>query len=190
MPSRFPSNRVTSSKYTALSFLPKNLFEQFRRVANFYFLCVAVIQLIPNVAPVTPLTSILPLVFVVSVTAVKQAYEDYQRHLADNEVNHKPAVIVRDGAFVNVLYEEIEVRVVWPPPPAPLCLGLLLTSILFGALVVPGSHCSRSSLVLAPRSVTLCAWRTSKTFLAIWCCFRRRVTVCSSRRPTSTVRVT
>jgi len=30
-------------QYTIWSFLPKNLFEQFRRVANFYFLCMAVI---------------------------------------------------------------------------------------------------------------------------------------------------
>ena len=37
-------NRVVTSKYTLLNFVPKNLFEQFRRIANFYFLCIAVIQ--------------------------------------------------------------------------------------------------------------------------------------------------
>ena len=34
----FCSNTITSSKYNLLTFLPFNLFEQFRRVANFYFL--------------------------------------------------------------------------------------------------------------------------------------------------------
>jgi len=31
-------------QYTILNFIPKNLFEQFRRIANFYFLCIGVIQ--------------------------------------------------------------------------------------------------------------------------------------------------
>ena len=49
----------------------RNLFEQFRRVANFYFLIIAVLQLLVD-TPVSPFTSIAPLVFVVSVTFVKQ----------------------------------------------------------------------------------------------------------------------
>ena len=43
-PQKFPDNEIISSKYTIWNFLPKNLFEQFRRIANFYFLCVAIIQ--------------------------------------------------------------------------------------------------------------------------------------------------
>ena len=31
-------------QYTALNFLPKNLFEQFHRIANFYFLIVAIVE--------------------------------------------------------------------------------------------------------------------------------------------------
>ena len=40
----FVDNRVVSAKYTVWNFIPKNLFEQFRRIANFYFLCIAIIQ--------------------------------------------------------------------------------------------------------------------------------------------------
>ena len=40
----FPNNYITTSKYTVLSFLPKNLFEQFRRVANLYFLIISGFQ--------------------------------------------------------------------------------------------------------------------------------------------------
>lgn len=38
-------------------------------------------------SPVSPATSLIPLMFVVSVTAVKQGYEDFLRHKADNVVN-------------------------------------------------------------------------------------------------------
>ena len=31
-------------QYTVWNFLPKNLFEQFRRIANFYFLVVGIVQ--------------------------------------------------------------------------------------------------------------------------------------------------
>nr|CAD7425934.1 unnamed protein product [Timema monikensis] len=39
------------SKYTVWNFLPKNLFEQFRRIANFYFLCMTTISVSINFLP-------------------------------------------------------------------------------------------------------------------------------------------
>lgn len=40
------NNRIKSTKYTILSFLPKNLLEQFRRIANFYFLVMTIIAIV------------------------------------------------------------------------------------------------------------------------------------------------
>jgi len=34
----YPTNQVITSKYTVITFLPRNLLEQFRRVANVYVL--------------------------------------------------------------------------------------------------------------------------------------------------------
>lgn len=39
-------NRIKSTKYTLITFLPQNLLEQFRRIANFYFLVMTTIALI------------------------------------------------------------------------------------------------------------------------------------------------
>lgn len=36
------SNQITTAKYTVISFLPINLYQQFMRLANLYFLVVAV----------------------------------------------------------------------------------------------------------------------------------------------------
>ena len=40
----FQNNHIKTSKYTLLTFLPLNLFEQFQRLANFYFLCLLILQ--------------------------------------------------------------------------------------------------------------------------------------------------
>ncbi|XP_047469990.1 phospholipid-transporting ATPase IF-like [Penaeus chinensis] len=105
---KYMSNNIKTSKYTFINFIPKNLFEQFRRIANFYFLCVAIIQ-VSIESPVSPMTSILPLVFVITVTGVKQAYEDWLRHREDNKVNKAPARVLREGAMTNVLTSQIQV---------------------------------------------------------------------------------
>jgi magnesium-transporting ATPase (P-type) len=96
----FCDNVVVTSKYTLLTFLPKNLFEQFRRIANFYFLVMMILSWIPGLSPFTPITSVLPLLFVVFVTAVKQAYEDYQRHKADAEINLTVTHVLFEGGYV------------------------------------------------------------------------------------------
>ncbi|KAL3045607.1 hypothetical protein OYC64_013799 [Pagothenia borchgrevinki] len=96
---RFPDNRILSSKYTFWNFVPKNMFEQFRRVANFYFLIIFLVQLIID-TPTSPITSGLPLFFVITVTSIKQGYEDWLRHKADNSVNQCPVHVVQHGKVV------------------------------------------------------------------------------------------
>ncbi|XP_061655264.1 phospholipid-transporting ATPase IH isoform X1 [Phyllopteryx taeniolatus] len=96
---RFPDNRIVSSKYTFWNFIPKNMFEQFRRVANFYFLIIFLVQLIID-TPTSPVTSGLPLFFVITVTAIKQGYEDWLRHKADNAVNQCPVHVLQRGKVI------------------------------------------------------------------------------------------
>ncbi|XP_072939136.1 phospholipid-transporting ATPase IF-like [Epargyreus clarus] len=94
-------NKIKTSKYTLLMFIPKNLMEQFRRVVNFYFLIVTVIAVVID-SPVSPFTSIAPLSFMVLVTAVKQGYEDWLRHKADNKVNNQIVETVHKGVINEV----------------------------------------------------------------------------------------
>ncbi|XP_067160196.1 phospholipid-transporting ATPase IG isoform X2 [Apteryx mantelli] len=105
---KFCDNRIVSSKYTIWNFLPKNLFEQFRRIANFYFLIIFLVQVIVD-TPTSPVTSGLPLFFVITVTAIKQGYEDWLRHRADNEVNKSNVFIVENAKQVQKESEKIKV---------------------------------------------------------------------------------
>ncbi|XP_059924077.1 phospholipid-transporting ATPase IF isoform X3 [Gadus macrocephalus] len=108
IPQRFADNRIISSKYTIWNFVPKNLFEQFRRIANFYFIIIFLVQLMID-TPTSPVTSGLPLFFVITVTAIKQGYEDWLRHNADNEVNGAPVFVVRSGSLVQTRSKNIRV---------------------------------------------------------------------------------
>ncbi len=39
----FRDNRIRTSKYTFLNFIPKNLFEQFKKMANVYFVIIGLL---------------------------------------------------------------------------------------------------------------------------------------------------
>ncbi|XP_055809790.1 putative phospholipid-transporting ATPase 9 [Solanum dulcamara] len=95
----YAGNYVSTTKYTAATFLPKSLFEQFRRVANFYFLVTGILAFTP-LAPYTALSAILPLILVIGATMVKEGIEDWRRKQQDIEVNgRKVKVHQGDGVF-------------------------------------------------------------------------------------------
>ncbi|XP_027345760.1 putative phospholipid-transporting ATPase 9 [Abrus precatorius] len=94
----YGDNYVSTTKYTVATFLPKSLFEQFRRVANFYFLVCAILSFFP-VAPYSAVSNVVPLVVVVAATMGKEAVEDWRRKKQDIEMNNRK-VKVHDGEGV------------------------------------------------------------------------------------------
>ena len=70
-PLGLPCNSIRTAKYTLLTFLPVNLFQQFTRVANMYFLFIAFLQLIPGLSPTSWVTTVGPLCFVLFINAIK-----------------------------------------------------------------------------------------------------------------------
>ncbi|XP_053399263.1 phospholipid-transporting ATPase VA-like isoform X2 [Mercenaria mercenaria] len=81
------SNRIKTTKYSIITFLPKNLFEQFHRFANLYFLFVVALNWVPQVQAFGKEIAMIPIVFVLTVTAVKDAFEDFRRYKSDKKVN-------------------------------------------------------------------------------------------------------
>lgn len=83
------SNSIRTTKYTILNFLPKNLWEQFHRWANIYFLFIALLNFVPAVEAVGKEVAFIPLLVILSVTIAKDIFEDYRRSKSDREVNGK-----------------------------------------------------------------------------------------------------
>ncbi|GER53535.1 aminophospholipid ATPase [Striga asiatica] len=98
-PLKYCTNYISTTKYNFLTFLPKAIFEQFRRVANLYFLLAAALSLTP-VTPFAPLSMIAPLVFVVGLSMAKEALEDWRRFIQDMKVNLRKAKLhKKEGVF-------------------------------------------------------------------------------------------
>ncbi|RDA91600.1 hypothetical protein CP533_4622 [Ophiocordyceps camponoti-saundersi (nom. inval.)] len=87
---RFPANLVSNAKYTALTFLPITLYNEFSFFFNMYFLLVALSQAIPALRIGYLSTYIAPLAFVLLITMGKEAYDDIERRRRDTEANSEP----------------------------------------------------------------------------------------------------
>lgn len=93
----YANNHIKTSKYNIFTFLPINLFEQFQRVANAYFVVLLILQLIPEISSLSWFTTIVPLVLVLVITAVKDATDDYFRHKSDQQVNNRQSQVLIRG---------------------------------------------------------------------------------------------
>ena len=98
----FKDNKISTTKYNAFTFLPKALLYQFIRLANIYFVFMAVLQCIPVISPLGPATAIAPLVFVLSVSLIREAMEDLKRRRLDNEQNANEVETYRDGIWIKI----------------------------------------------------------------------------------------
>ncbi|KAI8885265.1 phospholipid-translocating P-type ATPase [Backusella circina FSU 941] len=99
----YASNEIRTSKYTWYNFLPKNMFEQFRGVANVYFLFLVILQMFPifNAAS-SPVLIVLPLASILVLTGAKDAFEDTKRHQADKAVNKATTYLLSNWTNVNM----------------------------------------------------------------------------------------
>uniref|UniRef100_A0A8D2P7Q5 Phospholipid-transporting ATPase n=1 Tax=Zosterops lateralis melanops TaxID=1220523 RepID=A0A8D2P7Q5_ZOSLA len=104
-------NRLKTTKYTALSFLPKNLFEQFHRLANVYFVFIALLNFVPAVNAFQPELALAPVLFILAVTAIKDLWEDYSRYRSDKEINHMECLVYsrNEKKYISRYWKEVKV---------------------------------------------------------------------------------
>ncbi|KAJ2156228.1 hypothetical protein GGF46_005333 [Coemansia sp. RSA 552] len=102
------TNAIKTSQYTLLNFLPKNLSRQFRRVANIYFLVLTILQLISYFAVGSRFLTVVPIILVLAITAIKDAFEDWRRHISDRHFNETPTRLVRNLRNTNLAWQDAQ----------------------------------------------------------------------------------
>lgn len=83
----YRSNRIKTTKYSVLTFFPKNIFEQFHRFANLYFIFVVGLNWVPEIQAFGKEIAMIPVIFVLAVTAIKDGFEDFRRYRSDKKIN-------------------------------------------------------------------------------------------------------
>ncbi|PVU95623.1 hypothetical protein BB559_001942 [Furculomyces boomerangus] len=101
--SNYCTNEVLSAQFTLINFIPKDLYRQFNRAANLYFLLMTIIQMQPLFAIGSPIIAAVPLVFVLAITALKDAFEDRRRHISDRLSNEKKTNIIKNWRNQNMI---------------------------------------------------------------------------------------
>ena len=91
----FIDNTILSTRYSLYNFLPRQLFAQFSKLANFYFLCVSILQMIPGLSTTGTYTTIVPLLFFVTISIAKEGYDDLRRYRLDKIENNRSALVLR-----------------------------------------------------------------------------------------------
>mmetsp|Transcript_1037 Transcript_1037/g.927 ORF Transcript_1037/g.927 Transcript_1037/m.927 type:complete len:102 (-) Transcript_1037:3383-3688(-) len=86
---KYGTNRIKTRKYTTLTFLPRALYIQFLRLANIYFLIIAILTSFDEISPLGPVSSILPLVFVLTTAIIREGIEDFARFKNDKITNNR-----------------------------------------------------------------------------------------------------
>ena len=118
----FIDNSVNTAKYNLISFIPRSLMEQFRRIANIYFLLISFLMLIGTYtylfdSPLTPWSTLLPLLVVLAISMGKEGIEDLKRHRADKLTNNRLCerlVTKRGGSKDQSLFEAVPWKYLLP----------------------------------------------------------------------------
>ena len=124
----FKDNKIDTTKYNIITFLPKALLIQFVRLANIYFLVSAILSSIPIISPYSPVTAIAPIIIVLSVSIIREGFEDLARSKLDKEQNNEPTSAYIDDNWENTTSGKLrigEIVEVLQDEPFPADLVLL-----------------------------------------------------------------
>ncbi|OCK78643.1 phospholipid-translocating P-type ATPase [Lepidopterella palustris CBS 459.81] len=103
----YARNKIRTAKYTPLSFIPKNLWFQFHNIANVYFLFIIILGIFSIFGSTNPALNAVPLIVIITITATKDAVEDWRRTVLDNELNNAPVHRLVDFNNVNTAEDRV-----------------------------------------------------------------------------------
>ncbi|XP_052558570.1 phospholipid-transporting ATPase IK [Tympanuchus pallidicinctus] len=96
---KYAGNAIKTAKYNVLTFLPLNLYEQFHRMANVYFVFVILLQTFPEISTLPWYTLLFPLSCLLTIRALRDLMDDIGRHQSDRNINSRPCEILSGESF-------------------------------------------------------------------------------------------
>ncbi|KAE9549828.1 hypothetical protein FO519_006962 [Halicephalobus sp. NKZ332] len=86
---KFCDNKISTTKYTVWNFFYKNLYDQMHRWANLYFIGIVILNWCPAVQAFSKYLGMIPVIIILGLTMLKDGFEDFRRHRADNRINEQ-----------------------------------------------------------------------------------------------------
>ncbi|CAF2490271.1 unnamed protein product [Rotaria sp. Silwood2] len=105
------TNRIKTTRYNIITFLPKNIFEQFHRVANVYFAILIGLNWVPIINAISKTVAFIPLTVILTITAIKDLVEDLKRWRSDARINKQIAEVYdkTSKTFIECKWEDLSV---------------------------------------------------------------------------------
>jgi phospholipid-transporting ATPase len=99
----YGNNKITTSKYSPLTFFPHNLFFQITKTANIYFILITILQTIKPISLSGGIpTMLVTLVFVIVTSMIKDFIESYKLWKRDSLENNTHVGEMISDEFTNV----------------------------------------------------------------------------------------
>uniref|UniRef100_A0A674IN16 Phospholipid-transporting ATPase n=1 Tax=Terrapene triunguis TaxID=2587831 RepID=A0A674IN16_9SAUR len=117
---KYPRNAIKNQKYNFFTFIPGVLYEQFKFFLNLYFLVVSCSQFVPALKIGYLYTYWAPLGFVLAVTMVREAVDEFRRYQRDKEMNSqlysKLTIRVADltGHLIGMIFFLTNINMLFP----------------------------------------------------------------------------
>uniref|UniRef100_A0A8B9FYP6 Phospholipid-transporting ATPase n=1 Tax=Amazona collaria TaxID=241587 RepID=A0A8B9FYP6_9PSIT len=96
---KYAGNAIKTAKYNVFTFLPLNLYEQFHRMANIYFVFVIFLQTFPVISTLPWYTLLFPLSCLLIIRGLRDLIDDIGRHQSDRNINSRPCEILSGKSF-------------------------------------------------------------------------------------------
>ncbi|XP_033926826.1 phospholipid-transporting ATPase IK [Melopsittacus undulatus] len=96
---KYAGNAIKTAKYNVFTFLPLNLYEQFHRMANIYFVFVILLQTFPAISTLPWYSLLFPLSCLLIIRGVRDLIDDIGRHQSDRNINNRPCEILCGKSF-------------------------------------------------------------------------------------------
>ncbi|CAF1363208.1 unnamed protein product, partial [Rotaria sordida] len=105
------TNCIRTTRYNILTFIPKNLFEQFHRVANIYFAVLIGLNWVPMINALAKTVAFIPLTVILVITGVKDLVEDLKRWRSDAKINKQLTEVYdkTSRTFVQCKWQDLSV---------------------------------------------------------------------------------